>query len=180
VYGRSAIGDEEQKLSPTSPYGVSKLAAESLAIAYHEWFGIPIKILRYFSVYGPGQRPDMAIARIIQALKCGTQFNVYGDGSNQRSITYIDDIVDATLLAERYVHVPAIFNICGNETFSLLETIKLLESISGLKLNMNYVDIRTGDQKVTRGTSSKALEQLGWKPQTSFKVGLEKQYFSDF
>lgn len=175
VYGKNAIGDENLDLNPTSPYGVSKLAAEKLLLAYLEWFTTPVKILRYFSVYGPHQRPDMAYSKIINCVKNGQEFTIYGDGEQRRSNTYIDDIVEATILAESKANPGDIMNICGNDTISLNQAIYLIEEFSGKKLNKRQVEGRKGDQRDTSGLNSFANERLGWTAQVSFREGIEKQ-----
>jgi len=175
VYGVSAVGDETVELKPMSPYGVSKLAAEKLLLAYLQWFGTPVKILRYYSVYGPGQRPDMAYARIISALKSGKEFTIYGDGQQRRSNTYIDDIVKATLLAEQVAPAGSILNICGDETYSLNQVISILEDLSGLRLKKNYASNKFGDQKDTSGDNSRAKYILGWQAETNLISGLAQQ-----
>ncbi len=175
VYGKSAIGHEEQELKPTSPYGVSKLAAEKLLLAYHEWFGIPVKILRYFSVYGPHQRPDMAYSKLIDALINGKTFTVFGDGEQRRSNTYIDDVVSATILAESNAPSGSVLNICGDETISLNEAISMLEVYTGKPLTRKMAPGRTGDQRDTSGFNEKAKKLLGWKTSVDFEVGLRNQ-----
>lgn len=175
VYGKNAIGFEKQDLNPTSPYGVSKLAAEKLLLAYLDWFAAPVKILRYFSVYGPHQRPDMAYAKIIDCILNEKEFTVYGDGEQRRSNTYIDDVVDATILAESKAHAGDVMNICGNDTISLNEAISLIEEYSGNRLKRRNVEGRKGDQKDTSGINSFAEERLRWKAKISFREGIENQ-----
>jgi UDP-glucose 4-epimerase len=175
VYGKQAVGDEDQSLNPTSPYGVSKLAAEKLLIAYNEWFGLPVKILRYFSVYGPHQRPDMAYAKIIKALTEESEFTVFGDGEQKRSNTYIDDIVNATILAEDRAPSRTILNICGDETISLNQAISILENSIGKKLKRVDAPGRTGDQKDTSGLNKRAKEILNWTAVVGIQEGLAKQ-----
>jgi len=175
VYGKNAIGYENQNLNPTSPYGVSKLAAEKLLLAYLEWFAVPVKILRYFSVYGPYQRPDMAYAKIIDCIINENEFTIYGDGEQRRSNTYIDDVVDATILAESKAQAGDVMNICGNDTISLNEAISLIEEFGGRKLKSRKVDGRKGDQKDTSGINSFAEERLGWKAKISFREGIENK-----
>jgi len=175
VYGKSAIGDEKQDLSPTSPYGVSKLAAEKLLLAYLDWFAVPVKVLRYFSVYGPHQRPDMAYSKIIDCIANNKEFVIYGDGEQRRSNTYIDDVVDATLLAESKAKPGDVMNICGNDTISLNEAISLIEEFGGRKLKSRKVDGRKGDQKDTSGINSFAEDRLGWKAKVSFREGIKNQ-----
>lgn len=175
VYGKNAVGDEKQNVRPTSPYGVSKLAAESLLLAYLDWHEVPVRILRYFSVYGPNQRPDMAYAKIIQALLSGKEFVVYGDGEQKRSNTYIDDIVDATIRAESRAQNGDIMNICGDQTFSLNQIILLLESLSEKKLNKINSTGRLGDQRDTSGLNAIAKSRLGWTANTPIELGLRHQ-----
>ena len=175
VYGKQAVGDEEQDLNPTSPYGVSKLAAEKLLFAYNEWFGLPVKILRYFSVYGPHQRPDMAYAKIIKALTEESEFTVFGDGEQRRSNTYIDDIVNATILAEERAPSRSILNICGDETISLNQAIAILENRTGKKLKRVNAPGRTGDQRDTSGLNKRAKEILNWTALVGIQEGLDKQ-----
>jgi UDP-glucuronate 4-epimerase len=175
VYGKYAIGSEVQDLNPTSPYGVSKLAAEKMLLAYHEWFDLPVKILRYFSVYGPHQRPDMAYAKIIDALVNDFEFTVFGDGEQKRSNTYVDDIVDATILAEGHAPSRSVLNICGDETVSLNQAISILEMEIGKKLRRVDAPGRTGDQRDTSGINDKAKEVLNWTAQVGIREGLANQ-----
>ena len=175
VYGKLAIGGESQDLNPTSPYGVSKLAAEKLLLAYNEWFGTPVKILRYFSIYGPNQRPDMAYAKVIKALYNELEFTVFGDGEQRRSNTYIDDIISATILAEELAPPRSIINVCGDETVSLNQAIEILEKYSDRKLNRINASGRTGDQRETSGVNLRAKELLGWSAKVGIEEGLKRQ-----
>jgi UDP-glucose 4-epimerase len=175
VYGKLAIGSESQDLNPTSPYGVSKLAAEKLLLAYNDWFGTPVKILRYFSIYGPNQRPDMAYAKIIKALYDEGEFTVFGDGEQRRSNTFIDDIISSTLLAEELAPPRSIINVCGDDTVSLNQAISIIERHSGKKLRRLNATGRTGDQRDTSGANSKAKELLGWSAKVGIEEGLLRQ-----
>jgi UDP-glucose 4-epimerase len=175
VYGKQAVGNEDLDLNPTSPYGVSKLAAEKLLLAYNDWFGLPVKILRYFSVYGPHQRPDMAYAKIINAIYEEKEFIVYGDGEQLRSNTFIDDIVNATILADELAPTRSVMNICGDETISLNNAISIIESTTGKKLKRINSRSRTGDQRNTSGLNSRARTVLGWRANTSIDEGLRRQ-----
>jgi len=175
VYGKLAIGAESQDLNPTSPYGVSKLAAEKLLLAYNDWFDTPVKILRYFSIYGPNQRPDMAYAKIIRALYDEGEFTVFGDGEQRRSNTYIDDIISATLLAEELAPPRSIINVCGDDTVSLNQAISIIEKHSGKKLRRLNAAGRTGDQRDTSGANSQAKELLGWSAKVGIEEGLLRQ-----
>lgn len=175
VYGKSATGDENSELKPISPYGVSKLAAEKLLFAYHDSFQLPITILRYFSVYGPGQRPDMAYAKLIKAAITGGEFKLFGDGLQKRSNTFIDDIVNATMIAEEVDADGEIFNVCGDETVSLLQAINEIESELGISIKLVKTDARIGDQKETSGINSKIKSRFNWTAQTDFRTGIRKQ-----
>lgn len=175
VYGKRAVGNEDEELNPTSPYGVSKLAAEKLLLAYNDWFGTPVKILRYFSVYGPNQRPDMAFSRIISALDSGSEFTIYGDGNQRRSNTYIDDVVEATILTETKAQPREIMNICGDQVTSLNDAITILEKIKQKKLNRKFEVGRTGDQQLTAGVNVKAKQILSWEAKIGIHRGLELQ-----
>lgn len=175
VYGLLASGIEDQKLEPVSPYGISKLAAEKLLLAYHRWFGIPVKILRYFSVYGPGQRPDMAYARIIDAIFQRKNFVLHGDGKQVRSNTFIDDVISATLISEVKAPAGSIVNICGQETLTLNQSIQYIEELCGRSLNKIYSTTRLGDQIHTSGSNQLAKEILGWEARTGYEEGLKRQ-----
>jgi nucleoside-diphosphate-sugar epimerase len=175
VYGKLALGGESQELNPTSPYGVSKLAAEKLLLAYNEWFGTPVKILRYFSIYGPNQRPDMAYAQIINALTNNEKFVVHGDGEQRRSNTFIDDVIEATILSEDCAPSRSVINICGDDTVSLNEAIAILEDLIGKKLKRVSSPVRVGDQRDTSGANAKAKELLGWQAKVGIEEGLSQQ-----
>jgi UDP-glucose 4-epimerase len=175
VYGKNAVGKENQELRPTSPYGVSKLAAEKLLLAYLEWHSTPVRILRYFSVYGPNQRPDMAYAKIIENLKQGNEFVIHGDGEQRRSNTFIDDIIEATLLSENKAKPGDVMNICGDETVSLNQAISIIENSADKSLKKRYVEARIGDQRETSGSNNFAKERLGWVAKVGIEEGLELQ-----
>jgi nucleoside-diphosphate-sugar epimerase len=175
VYGKFATGDENAELNPVSPYGVSKLAAEKLLKAYKENFNIPTVILRYFSVYGPGQRPDMAYSKLIKAAITGEKFHLFGDGQQRRSNTYIDDIVSATIKAVTEAEGGETFNVCGDESISLLEAIQVIESGLGLKIQIQRYGKRDGDQIETSGLNHRIKSKLNWEAKTDFRIGLQNQ-----
>lgn len=116
VYGKFAVGDEQQKTMPISPYGITKLAAENLFFALTTNSDLDFTILRYFSVYGPGQRPDMAIQKFLTAIKNDQQIQVTGDGSQKRDVTYVQDVVDATIACLDLDETKQIFNISGGNS----------------------------------------------------------------
>jgi nucleoside-diphosphate-sugar epimerase len=179
IYGegiREAV-DEEVKPNPYSPYGVTKAGCELLFKAYSENFGIPVVALRYFTVYGPGQRPDMAMRRIFESARHATTFNVYGDGSNSRQFTYVDDVVTATIRAAKIE--PSGFlpiNICGGQTITLSEVIELCEQVSGYSIRVNKLQRAAGDVSATHGQSDRAKELLHWEPQIELLEGLSNMW----
>jgi nucleoside-diphosphate-sugar epimerase len=176
VYGKFAIGDESNPTIPTSPYGVTKLAAENLLKVVAEKKNLKFNILRLFSVYGPRQRPDMAFGIILNKLITGKPISIYGDGSASRSNTYVSDVVAGILLACESDYNSQIYNICGNEDYTLNEVIKILEDITGKTANVENFPTRPGDQSVTRGDFSKASKELGYSPRWNLKQGLMHQY----
>lgn len=176
VYGTHAIGNENQELKPISPYGVSKLAAEKLIQAYFLQFGLPYKILRYFSVYGPGQRPDMAYSKIIRNLLTDTPFTIYGSGLARRSNTFVSDVVQATIMASEKGKLGEIYNISGGQVATLLEIVSILEKLANKELRIVKGESRKGDQAETQGDSTKALKDFNWQASTPLHIGLEKQF----
>lgn len=177
VYGREATGPETTELSPFSPYGLTKLAAENLCRAYEANFGLPITILRYFSVYGPRQRPDMAYTILIRNLLRGEAFTLFGDGEQTRSNTYVSDCVRATMLAMKHRDraLGEVFNIGGGEIISLNEVIALLEELTGNRAVIERKEARPGDQKHTAADTTKARDRLGYTPTMPVRQGLENQ-----
>lgn len=175
VYGRNAVGDETLPTRPTSPYGITKLAAEQLVLAYVEAFGLPAIILRYFSIYGPRQRPDMAYHIFIEAMLDGRPIQIHGDGQQSRSNTFVSDCVDATVLALSGGDTGAIYNIGGNETIALIEAVNMIASLLDLNPRISFLPEQPGDQRATRATTAKARAAFGWKPRVSYAEGLAAQ-----
>ena len=178
VYGKFAVGDELQDTKPISPYGITKLAAENLLFALTSSNNLDFTILRYFSVYGPGQRPDMAIQRFLRAIKMGQEINITGDGTQKRDITYVQDVVEATISASSLTEKKQIFNISGGKQFTLNQIIDECFNVSGLKSKINYVDRPIGDQEETFGDISKAQKLLGFNTTFDIKTGLSNQFAS--
>ena len=179
VYGDAAeLPTPETALpKPVSPYGVTKLAAEHLCLVYARNFRLPTVALRYFSVYGPRQRPDMAFHKLITALRDGREFSVYGDGEQTRDFTYIADVVEANLLAAA---VPlgrpsAVFNIGGGSRTTLNRVIQTLEGITGKTLHRVQKPVQLGDANDTYADSSAARRELGFRPGWSLSDGLAAQ-----
>jgi UDP-glucuronate 4-epimerase len=177
VYGREATEPENSPTTPFSPYGITKLAAENLCRAYEANFKTPITILRYFSVYGPRQRPDMAYHILIKALMNGQSFPMFGDGEQTRSNTYVADCVEATYLAavHRDKSLGQVFNVGGGEIISLNNVVKLLEELTGRKAVIERKAARPGDQKHTSANIEKARRLLGYNPTTPVRAGLQAE-----
>jgi nucleoside-diphosphate-sugar epimerase len=174
VYGRFAAGDEGLPTRPISPYGVTKLAAENLCRAYAEERGLPLVVLRYFSVYGPRQRPDMGYHRFIHALLTGEPVPVFGDGLQVRGNTYIDDCVAATVAAASALP-GEIYNVGGGEAVSVWDVLRKLEAIVGRRAVIRQEPARPGDQRHTCADTGKLLRYLGWQPRVGLDEGLARQ-----
>jgi UDP-glucose 4-epimerase len=167
---------ENNRLQPVSPYGVSKLAGENLAYLYYKNFKVPTVSLRYFTVYGEGQRPDMAFHIFIKAFLTGEKINVFGDGKQSRNFTYVGDIAQANILAAKKAPAGEIINIGGSGKGIILnDTLNLIKKITGCKTEINYIEKVKGDVKHTSADTSKAEKLLGYYPKVSFKEGLKKE-----
>ncbi len=158
---------------PVSPYGVTKLAAEHLCTLYATNFGVPTVSLRYFTVYGPRQRTDMALRRMIDLTLAGQAFPLYGDGSVSRSFTYVADVVEANLAA-LFHPAPAgtAVNIANESTASMLELLDLVGDAVGTPVEVERHEAAPGDAQRTGGSSALATEVLGWAPSTPLAVGI--------
>jgi len=175
AYGKFASGDESLPTRPISPYGVTKLASEQLCGAFAEAFKIPVVVLRYFSVYGPRQRPDMGYQRFIEAIASGKPITVYGDGHQVRGNTYVSDCVAATISALA-APVRETFNIGGCEMVNVWDIIERLKDITGIKPEIIQAAERPGDQRHTFADCGKAARQLNWTPHVSLADGLKMQW----
>ena len=176
VYGTDATGDETSPLEPTSPYGVTKLAAEKLVLAFGRTHGFPGVVLRYFSIYGPRQRPDMGYHLFIEALLDGRPITIFGDGLQTRSNTYIADCVDATITAALSSDgVGEVFNIGGGDVVSVLDVLAILGELLGVESVTEHAPGRPGDQRHTRADFGKAAAVFGYAPKTSARDGLAAQ-----
>ncbi len=175
VYGKYALGDETTPTKPTSPYGVTKLAGEHLCRAYAESANLPFVVLRYFSVYGPRQRPDMGYHRFIDAMLRNRTITVFGDGQQVRGNTYVADCVRATIAAAAAAPGET-FNVGGGETATVWEILGHLEAISGRKPRVEQQPARPGDQRYTFADTARLQAQLGWQPTTKLREGLARQW----
>jgi UDP-glucuronate 4-epimerase len=177
VYGRCATGAEDSPLEPVSPYGVTKLGAEHLCRAYAENFRLPLTILRFFSVYGPRQRPDMAYNIFIRSLLHDEPITIYGDGEQSRSNTFVADCVRGIVLAfeKRGQSVGQIFNLGGGEIVTLNQVLDTLAGLLGRRPRITFAQARPGDQRHTAANIEKAHRLLGYTPSTSVTEGLQAQ-----
>ena len=175
VYGdRVAIPMRETALpEPVSPYGVSKLAAEQLCYLYHVNYGVPTVSLRYFTVYGPRQRPDMAFHKFLRAAILGEPLVVFGDGEQTRDFTFVGDIVSATAAAAR-VGVPGrVYNIGGGSRVTVNEVLEIVARVSGRRLALTVGSSQKGDMRHTFADTSLARTDLGFAPTVNLEQGLE-------
>ena len=159
--------------TPISPYAASKKAAEVMAYSYHFLFGIDVSVVRYFTVYGPAGRPDMSIFRFIQWIDQGVPIELFGDGSQSRDFTYVDDIASGTIAALKPVGYEIINLGGGNQPISMNTVIATLEDLLGKKAKINYRDFHKADLKSTWADISKAKNLLGCEPKISLQEGLE-------
>ena len=161
---------------PISPYGVTKLACEHLAAAYATAFSLHAVSLRYFTVYGPRQRPDMFFRRVCDVLLRGGTFEIYGSGEQSRSFTEVSDVVSGTIAAMNGGEPGAVYNVGGGEEASMLEAIAALERISGRTLDVRRVDPARGDVRRTKADVSRIRDALGWQPRVGLEDGLERMW----
>ena len=163
---------EETLPAPVSPYGVTKLAAEQLAAAQHRNAGLDFVALRYFSIYGPRQRPDMAFSRIIATLVDESAFEVYGTGDQSRDFTYVGDAVAATVNAMREAPAGGVYNVGAGSEATLRQAIAVIEELSGLAVEVRGGEPAAGDVRRTFADTTKIRADLGWEPQVSLRAGL--------
>lgn len=168
---------EDDLPRPLSPYGVTKLAAEHLCFLYAKQFGLPVVALRYFSVYGPRQRPDMWIHVFMDALLHGKTIRVFGDGEQTRELTYVSDIVNANLLALHAPNgAPHLYNIGGGTRATLNAVLEMLGEMASTQPRLEYVARAAGDHRHGAADISRAQHELGYEPRVALGEGLRKQY----
>jgi len=179
----SVYGDAERyptpetaRPRPLSPYGITKIGCEQLAYAYGSSFGLDAVVLRYYTFYGPRQRPDMAFARIADALATGTSFELFGDGLQSRSFTYVADGVDATIAAMERASAGAVYNVGGGREATMREAISILEKVSGRSLELVERPVAAGDMRRTAPDVTAIERDLGWHATTSLEDGLRAQW----
>ncbi len=167
---------ETSAVLPISPYGVTKLASEQLCFLYFKNYGLPTISLRFFTVYGPRQRPDMAFHKFFLSLLKDETITIYGDGHQTRDFTFIADIVEANLLALKRGRVGETYNIGGGHQKELAQVILLMEEIAGKKARLQWFEPQKGDVPHTLASIDKASAALGYNPQTDLKEGLRQEW----
>jgi nucleoside-diphosphate-sugar epimerase len=167
---------EEGGTRPISPYGATKLAAEHLCHLYWKAFGVPTVSLRFFTVYGPRQRPDMFFHIFMRALLRGDQVPLYDDGEQTRDFTFCADIVDGALAAAFYPGQGEVFNLGGGAQVSILNAIALVEGVSGRKANLRRFDRQKGDVRHTKARLDRAKSKLGYSPKVGLEQGLIEEW----
>src|SRR5262245_8157106 len=176
VYGEAERFPTPEDLlpRPVSPYGVTKLAGEHLALLYGQSFGVPTVALRYFTVYGPRQRPDMAFHRFARALLRDEPITVFGDGHQSRDFTYIDDAIEANLRAWRRP-ASGVYNVGGGSQVEVPEAIDILEKAAGPRGQLEFKPPAPGDPRRTRAAHARLEEALGFVPATPIHAGLPRE-----
>ncbi len=177
VYGetRNLPMKEEHPLRPISPYGATKLSAERLCDLYHVNFGVRYSALRYFTVYGPRQRPDMAFSRFIMGALNSDPLEIYGDGKQTRDFTFVSDAVEANMQAFRYEGEQRVFNIGGGSRVSILDVLGIMKRELGRNLDIRFVDRAKGDVTDTWADTTAARRELGFRTSVSLEEGLKAQ-----
>src|SRR5216110_4062909 len=178
VYGicKTVPFSEEEHLTQTiSPYAATKIAGEFLCSTFSHLYGLRVVALRYFTVYGPRQRPDLAIHQFTRRIHAGKPIDQFGDGTTRRDYTYIDDVIQGTMAALRYNGTPfEIFNLGESETIQLKDLISAIEKALGKKAKVNHLPEQPGDMPLTCADISKARKLLGYNPATPFTDGLPR------
>ncbi len=179
VYGNAETLPTSETIcpQPVSPYGITKLAAEHLCRVYHQSFGVPTTVLRYFTVYGPRQRTDMAFHLFFKTVLDGGTIRIYGDGQQTRDYTFVQDAIAANLAAATVPGaVGQVFNIGGGSRVVLTEVIDTMEAIVGQPIRRQHVETAVGDARHTAADVTKAAQVLGYHPQVSLKDGLTREW----
>jgi UDP-glucose 4-epimerase len=167
---------EDARCEPVSPYGVTKLAAEHLGILYQRNFGLPVVSLRYFTVYGPRQRPDMAFHRFLKAARDGEPIHVFGDGGQTRDFTFVSDIVAATRAAADSGRPGGVYNVGGGERVVLNQVLRQIEDVTGRRLTVIRDEVQKGDMRDTFADTTAARRDLGFRSTVALAQGLEREW----
>ena len=174
VNSKVPFSESDPIFSAISPYAASKLACEALGHVYHHIYGMDIAMLRFFTVYGPRQRPDLAIHKFARLMRAGKPIPVFGDGSAARDHTYIDDILEGVLACTTREFGFEIFNLGESHTVTLTDLVALLERSLGIKAVIDRQPVQPGDVPITYANIDKARRMLGYAPSTPIQKGLEK------
>jgi UDP-glucuronate 4-epimerase len=175
VYGshdKVPFSEEDVLSRPISPYAATKLAGEQLCFTYHHLYGIPVSCLRFFTVYGPRQRPEMAIHLFARKIMNGELITLYGDGSSRRDYTYIDDIIDGVVRSLDRPQGFEIFNLGESRTVGLSEMVSILEDAIGREANITFEPDQPGDVPLTYADVTKAVRVLGYEPSVPIEEGI--------
>jgi len=167
---------EEEPPRPISPYGVTKVATEALLQAYRATAGLSVVALRYFTVYGPRQRPDMGIHLFFESARRGTPVSIYGDGAQTRDFTYVDDAIRATLSALGHPAPELTYNVGGGHRITLNQVLEKIGEITGRPIARLHLEAQPGDPRDTSADVSRAARDLGYAPSTEFAEGLTRQW----
>ena len=167
---------EDARPQPVSPYGVTKLAAEQLCYLYFVNHAVPTTSVRYFTVYGPRQRPDMAFNRFIKAALAGAPLTLYGDGEQTRDFTYVDDAVEATIAAGERGRPGKAYNIGGGSRVTVNEVLEIIGRLAGRPLDVRREPAQKGDMRDTYADTTLARADLGFSPRVSLQQGIEAEY----
>jgi UDP-glucose 4-epimerase len=166
---------EETALQPISPYGATKALGEHLCRLYHRSFGLPTVLLRYFTVYGPRQRPDMAFNKFISAALEQQEIVIFGDGGQTRDFTFVSDTVDGTIAAGENGTPGRVYNLGGGARTSMNEVLEMIGELTGEDLNVRRVAAQAGDARDTAADTRRARRQLGFQPSCTLYEGLREQ-----
>jgi UDP-glucuronate 4-epimerase len=177
VYGNNPkvpFAEDDPVDNPISPYAATKKAAELICHTYHHLYGMDIACLRYFTVYGPRQRPEMAIHQFSRLIHRGKKVSLFGDGSSRRDYTYVDDAIDGTMGALFREHGYEIYNIGESQTTSLSELVQLIEEQMGKRAQVEYLPAQPGDVERTYADIRKARDRLGYQPKINMREGISR------
>jgi UDP-glucuronate 4-epimerase len=179
VYGNNKkvpFSENDPVDNPISPYAATKKAGELLCYTYHHLYDFNIFCLRFFTVYGPGQRPEMAIQQFGRKITEGTPITLFGDGSTRRDYTFVGDIVAGIMASARHLKGYEIFNLGNSDTISLIDLVRGIEETLGKKAMIEWKPMQPGDVEITYADISKAKERLGYKPDYPVLKGLKRMF----
>jgi UDP-glucuronate 4-epimerase len=177
VYGdanKVPFSESDRTDSPESPYAATKKAGESLCFTYHQLYKLPVTCLRFFTVYGPRQRPDLAIHKFVRLISQGETIPFFGDGTTSRDYTYVEDTADGILRALDHPSGYEIYNLGRSNPVSLNDMVKTIEEAMGVKATLKRLPDQAGDVRTTYADVSKAQERLGYAPKIEFEEGIRR------